>query len=68
MDGGWMAHESCIKRRFLILFLHKRLFDQTSLSLFLSLSLLEKANRRVVNHLIKFIQRGEVIHEPRKSS
>lgn len=39
MDGGWMVHESCIKRRFLILFLHKRLFDQTSLSFSFSLSL-----------------------------
>lgn len=63
MEDG--CHESCIElRRFLILFLHKRLFDQTSLSL----SLLEKGNLRVVNHLIKFIQRGEVIHEARKSS
>lgn len=63
MEDG--CHESCIELwRFLILFLHKRLFDQTSLSL----SLLEKGNLRVVNHLIKFIQRGEVIHEARKSS
>lgn len=65
MDGRWLSRK-----------LHRAVKIFNSLSpqeiirsdVSLSLSLLEKGNLRVVNHLIKFIQRGEVIHEARKSS
>lgn len=63
MDGRWMSRK-----------LHRavKIFNSFSTRDYsirrLSLSLLEKGNLRVVNHLIKFIQRGEVIHKARKSS
>lgn len=63
MDGRWMSRKL---HRAVKIF--NSLSPQEIIRSDVSLSLLEKGNLRVVNHLIKFIQRGEVIHEARKSS